>query len=215
MAIKAAGAPRATIDGMGIGRPCTGKALGPSRGAAVVLASLLLGCAQLLPTSQSEVRSPWRSFEEARQAIESIAPEHTRAADLRKLGIDPYSSPNVQLLTYSDIALRFPVNVGNDHLDKGLRDCLAAGKACTGYFVNVRDVKRDRVGGFWQDTLGFKRTVEVTGWSFNALVLLVEDRVVYTLYGGQPSLREFEVTRQPLGPAQNFGESLPLGNLVR
>ena len=79
----------------------------------------------------------------------------------------------------------------------------------------MRDVKRDRIGNFWSDTLGFKRVVEVTGWSFNSLVLLVGDRVVYTLYGGQPNLREQEVTRQPLGPAQNFGDSLPLGNLVR
>ena len=38
---------------------------------------------------------------------------------------------------------------------------------------------------------------------------------VYTLYGGQPSVQEQEVSRQPLGPAQDFGESLPLGSLVR
>lgn len=178
-------------------------------------AALLGGCANLLPTAQTQVRSPWRSFEEARIAIESITPERTRAPELVRLGIDPYTSPNVQLLTYSDIALRFPINVASGHLDKGLRDCLEAGKTCTGYYVNVREVRRDRIGGFWEDTLGFKRTVEVTGWSFNALVLLIEDRVVYTLYGGQPNLHEVEVTRQPLGPAQNFGDSLPFGSLVR
>ena len=183
--------------------------------AIVVAAAGLSGCAHLLPTSLVEVRSPWSSFEQARDAIEGIAPDHTSAADLRRLGIDPYVSPNVQLLTYSDIALRFPVGTNLAVLDDGLRRCLAAGKACTGYFVNVREVKRDRVGGFWQDTFGFKRVVEVSGWSFNALVLLVGDRVVYTLYGGQPRLQEQEVTRQPLGPAQNFGESLPLGSLVK
>jgi hypothetical protein len=105
--------------------------------------------------------------------------------------------------------------MAHDRLDAGLRQCLEAGKACTGYSINVRDVKRDRVGGFWKDTLGFKRVVDVSGWTFNALVLLVGDQVVYTLYGGQPNLREQEITRQPLGPVQNFGESLPLGNLAR
>jgi hypothetical protein len=192
--------------------------MSPLRAAGLAMlasAALLDGCAHLLPTAETQVRSPWRSFEEARIAIESITPELTRAPELVRLGIDPYTSPNVQLLTYSDITLRFPINLASNHLDKGLRDCLEAGKSCTGYYVNVRDVKRDRTGGFWQDTLGFKRTVEVTGWSFNALVLLVDDRVVYTLYGGQPSLHELEVTRQPLGPAQNFGDSLPLGNLAR
>jgi hypothetical protein len=121
----------------------------------------------------------------------------------------------VQLLTYSDIALRFPINIPYERIDQGLRECLTAGKTCTGYYLNVRDVKRDRVGGFWQDQMKFERVVEVSGWSFNALVLLVNDRVVYTLYGGQPNLSEQEVTRQPLGPVQNFGESLPLGNLIR
>lgn len=179
----------------------------------IACALLLSGCTSLLPMSRTEVRSPWRSFAEARDAIESIEPERTTAADLRRMGIDPYVSPNVQLLTYSDITLRFPVNVADSRLDRGLRDCLAAGKACVGYYFNVREVKRDRVGGFWADTLRFRRVVEISGWSFNALVLLVGDRVVYTLYGGQPSLQEQEVARQPLGPLQDFGDSL--GGLLR
>ena len=182
---------------------------------ALCAAVLAAGCAELLPKSRSEVSSGWHSFDEARAAIEGIVPGQTTAAGLRALGIDPYASPNVQLLTFSDIALRFPLNIPAERLDQGLRQCFEAGKACTGYSIGVREVKRDRVGGFWQDTLGFKRVVDVSGWSFNALVLMVDERVVYTLYGGQPNLREQEVTRQPLGPAQNFGESLPLGNLVK
>lgn len=185
--------------------------------AALLLAGAALagGCSTLLPTSHAEIQSPWRSFEEAKSAIDSLSPGLSRTGDLRALGIDPYTSPNVQILTFSDIALRFPVSIGNNHLDKGLRDCLEAGKECTGYYLNVREVKRDRIGGFWADTLGFKRVVEVTGWSFNALLLIVDDRVVYTLYGGQPNVHEQEVSRQPLGPVQDFGESLPLGNLLR
>ena len=175
----------------------------------------LAGCATLLPTSQSEVTSPWRSFDEARAAIERIDPERSTSADLRAAGIDPYTSPNVQLLSYSDILLRFPNTASGSSPDPGLRECLQAGKACTGYSVSARDVKRDHTGPFWLDALGFKRVVETTGWQFNALVLMVGDRVVYTLYGGQPQLREQEVTRQPLGPIQNAGESMPLGNLVR
>ena len=185
--------------------------------AALLLACAALagGCSTLLPNSRAEIRSPWHSFEQAKAAVESLQPGVSRTSELRALGIDPYTSPNVQILTFSDIALRFPVNLPPDLLDRGLRDCLEAGKGCTGYYLNVREVKRDRVGGFWSDTLGFKRVVEVTGWSFNALLLIVDDRVVYTLHGGQPSVHEQEVSRQPLGPAQDIGDALPLGSLVR
>ena len=177
-------------------------------------AALAGGCSELLPKSQAEVRSEWNSFDEARTAIERIVPGRSTSADLKAAGIDPYASANVQVLTFSDIALRFPLNTlpaGAE--DAGLRECFAAGRGCTGYSIAVREVKRDRVGPFWQDALGFRRVTDVSGWSFNALVLLVDDRVVYTLYGGQPNLREQEVTRQPLGPVQNFGESV--GNLVK
>jgi hypothetical protein len=177
----------------------------------------LAGCAALLPASESAVRSPWRTFDEARTAIERIDSERTTLAELRSAGIDPYASPNIQLLSYSDILLRFPLggNAASGRLDRGLRECLEVGKACTGYSINVREVKRDHTGPFWLDALGFKRVVETTGWQFNALILMVGDRVVYTLYSGQPRLHEHEVTRHPLGPLQNFGESIPVGNLGR
>lgn len=129
--------------------------------------------------------------------------------------MDPYISPNVTLLSFSDVLLRFP-NAGNfEQLDAGLRQCLRAGKSCTGYAIAAKDTKRDRVGDFWLDAFAFKRVVSVHGWSFNALVLLVDDRVVYTLYGGQPLVREQEVTRQPLGPVQNLGTALSLGQISK
>lgn len=183
------------------------------RGVLLAAAGLLAACTSLLPRSQTEVRSAWKSFDEAHDAIERIVPGTSTMADLKVAGIDPYASANVQLLTFSDIALRFPINLPHGEGDTGLRQCFDAGRACVGYSINVREVKRDRVGPFWQDALGFRRVVDVSGWSFNALVLVVGDRVVYTLQGGQPNLREQEVTRQPLGPVQNFGESL--GNLVK
>ena len=177
--------------------------------AQVAVALAIAGCASLLPVAKSEVKSPWKSFDEAKLAIERIVPERTTAADLKASGIDPYTSPNVQLLSYSDVLLRFPANglLAQGTLDGGLRECLASGKSCTGYSIIVRDVKRERVGDFWKDSLGFRREVEITGWTFNALILLVGDRVVYTLYGGQPMLSEQELTRNPLGPIQDWAEA--------
>lgn len=178
-------------------------------------ALLAAGCAELLPKSRSDGRNAWASFGEARAAIERLQPGRSTVSDLRAIGLDPDTASNVQVLTFSDIALRFPLNLPPERLDAGLRECLQAGKACTGYSIALRDVKRDRTGEFWKDTLGFERVVDVTGWSFNALVLVVGDKVVYTLHGGQPNVREREVTRRPLGPVQDFGESLPIGGLFK
>ena len=185
---------------------------------ATLIATLAVaGCASLLPTAEVQVSSPWHSFAEAKAAIERIEPNRTSTADLRAAGIDPYESTNVQLLSYSDILLRFPMgaNFANGPVDRGLHECLGAGKSCTGYSISVREMRHDRTGSFWQDALGFKRVIDTTGWQFNALILLVGDRVVYTLYSGQPQVREHEVSRHPLGPIQNIGDAVSVGNLTR
>jgi hypothetical protein len=183
-----------------------------SRALACLAAGLLAaGCAQLLPRARAEVESPWKTFDDARAAVERIEPYRTTAAQLKALGIDPYATANVQLLTYSDIVLRFPISATfpMEKLDRGLRECLEAGKECTGYAVAVHETKRDRVGNFWADALNFHRVTDITGWSFNALVLVVGGRAVYVTWGGQPMIREQEMTRQPLGPLQGWGEALP------
>ena len=176
-----------------------------------VAAGLLAGCADLLPKARSDLTGKWGSYDQARIAIERIVPYRTTLGDLRAEGIDPYTSANVQVLTYSDIVLRFPVggSIAPERLDRGLRECLESGKACSGYSIAVHDIKRERIGDFWLDALNFRRIVEVSGWSFNALILAVDDRVVYTLHGGQPVVHEYETTKQPLGPLQGWGDMLP------
>src|SRR5512137_560683 len=71
---------------------------------------VLGGCAELLPKSRVEVQNPWHSYEQAREAIERIIPYQTTKADLKTQGIDPFVTPNVQLLNYSEIVLRFPLS---------------------------------------------------------------------------------------------------------
>ncbi len=184
--------------------------------AACIAVIALTGCVALLPTEATEVSSPWQSFDEAKAAVTRIVPFETTRADLLAAKIDPYQTPNIALLTYSDIILRFPLggSVPQEKLDRGLRECLNAGQACSGYAISVRDMKRDRTANFWLDSLHFYRRVDVSGWSFNAIILLVDDRVVYMLYGGHPMIREREETRQPLGPVQNWGDAVP-GIVVR
>jgi hypothetical protein len=177
------------------------------------LAALLLfsGCSSLLPRSQSEARGTWTTFDEARAAMEKIRPKETTRAELNAAGIDPYKTPNITILTYSDILLRFPVTAAltMEQLDEGLQHCFKAGTKCDGYLVQAREAKRRRTGNFWLDSLNFDRPAETKGWSFNALIVLVDDVVVYTLYGGQPVLTEHERERNPLGPLQSWGSAVP------
>jgi hypothetical protein len=172
---------------------------------------LLAACSDLLPKNRTEVESRWHSYDEAHAMIERIVPYRTTLADLREMGIDPYANANVQVLTYSDIVLRFPLpgTLPMERLDPGLRECLEAGKRCQGFTVSVREIDRNRVGNFWLDILRFKRVTDTTGWTFSAVILAVNERVVYEIHGGQPVVRETEVSKQPLGPLQGFGDRVP------
>jgi len=174
--------------------------------AAACAAALLTACAshELLPHSHIQVEATWSSFEEAKAFVDALEPHRTTAADLRAKGLDPYANPNVELLHYSDILRRFPLSGPLTRLDPGLRECLEAGKACTGYAIDVKKADRERVGPFLLDLLSFRRETRSTGWTFNAILLLVNDEVVYSLYGGKPSILEMEKVIEPLGPLQDW-----------
>ena len=168
----------------------------------------LVGCAGLLPSGRTATQESWTDYASARSAIERIVPFRSKRAELAASGIDPYKTPTVSILNYSDIVQRFAVSgvIRREELDAGILECLQAGKACTGYAIQIRSTTRKRTGGFWMDVFNFRRETDITGWTFNALILMVDDLVVYTLHGGQPKIHEKEVTRNPLGPLQ---ESLP------
>jgi len=75
----------------------------------------------------------------------------------------------------------------------------------------VSQVTTHRVGNFWQfwlDMLNFRRRTVTTGWSFNALIIFVDDLAVFALAGGQPNINTEQFTRNPLGPLQGIGEAL-------
>jgi len=174
-------------------------------------AALLAGCQALLPETAQRTVVGWADFEAAQRVVESFVPYKTTKAEIAAQGIDPYVNPAVSLLSFSDILQRFAASsaMRPEDFDPGIRACLSAGKRCTGYAIHAQRTKRDRVGNFWLDSLNFKREIDTRGWNFTALVILVDDIVVYTLYGGQPNIRNYEVTRNPLGPLQSWGDQVP------
>ena len=176
-----------------------------------VLATALLaaGCSNMLPKSQSP--SPtFQSFDDARQAIESLVPQKSDLASLSEMGLTPAKQPNTLILTHADVVRRV-VNgsvLGKEDLDPGIVTCINARDACRGWELNVARISKARTGNFFADFANFKRRTETSGWRFNALILLVNDVVVYRGWGGQPAINEVEVNTNPLGPLQDMGQSV-------
>lgn len=173
----------------------------------VLSAWMVAACSNMLPRSQTEVQANWSSFEEAKSAIEGIEAHRTTGAQVRASGFDPFTNPNVELLNYSDILRRFPLAGSIARIDPGLRECMEAGKTCVGYSIELHKTHRERVGPFLPDLLSFRRETKITGWSFSGVILLVDDHVVYSLYGGKPAISEMEKTFEPLGPLQDWNGS--------
>ena len=174
-----------------------------------LLVVMAAGCSHMLPRSVSE--SPtFQTFDEARLAIESLVPGKSNLATLTSLGIDPIKQPNTLILTHSDVVRRV-VNgsiLSKNELDSGIVTCLEARDACRGWELNTSNISKERTGNFFADFANFKRRTETTGWRFNALILLVNDVVVYRAWGGQPVLNEVEVKTNPLGPLQDMGPGI-------
>ncbi len=162
----------------------------------------------MLPQSQNE-SSSFNTFDEARAAIDGLRPMQSNLATLTALGIDPAKYPNTTLLTHADVVRRFvPGSVLNKQdLDAGIVSCLEARDACRGMDVVAARISKRRTGNFFADFFNFSRRTDTTGWRFNAVILLVDDVVVYRTWGGQPLLNESEVHTNPLGPLQDVGPS--------
>ena len=173
----------------------------------LLLTAVVLGaCSSLLPRGRSE-SSPFKDFEQARIAIDCLVPMSSTAANLASLGIGPVHQPNTVILTQADVVRRFVPSalLRREDLDRGVLACLEARDACRGWEITAVRINKARTGNFLSDFTNFSRRSETTGWRFNALILLVNDVVVYRAWGGQPSINEVEITTNPLGPLQDIG----------
>ena len=176
----------------------------------LVSAFILAGCSSMLPEKQQVMDSPWKTFQEAKSTYDKIVPNESVSADLDELGIDPYSTPNVRILSYLDLIGRFLPNnsVRQEDLDKDVRACIAALSECTGYEFSPSQKHSKRVGWVLADVFNFSRTTLKTGWSFSALIVLNKDKVIYKVWNGIPVKREKLTAETPLGPFHNSGDFL-------
>lgn len=184
-----------------------------ARGLALVGGLLLSACSTLLPSSRSGTVSDWQRYDDAVAALAALPPYTTTRQDLHAQGLDPARNAAVTVLHFADVLQRFAAAtlIQPKDVDRGIRDCLQAGRRCSGYAIAVEKLHRQRVGSFWLDSLNFRRETVTTGWRVQALLVFVDDALVYQLIGGQPTLHDRELRRNPLGPLQGWGDqSIPL-----
>jgi len=172
---------------------------------ALPLVLLTSACSSLLPKGHTNTSS-FESFEEARAAIEKLVPMKSNRQSLEEGGFNLSKNPN-NILTHADVVRRFLPGavLTREDLDPGILACVQARDACRGLEIIGAKIDRVRKGNFFADFFNFKRRTETTGWRFNAVVLFVNDLVVYRMWGGQPAVNEVEITNNPLGPFQDIG----------
>lgn len=170
------------------------------------LALALAGCS-VLPSSGEVTNSPWTSFADAKAAYERIEPNRTTLLDLRDLNFDPYTAPNITILSYLDIIRQFMPNnsIGTEDLDPSVRECIQARASCSGYQIALSETHNQRVGNVFLDLLNFKRRTLRTGWNFSATVLFNGEKVIYKIWRGQPNITIEHQNENPLGPLQDPG----------
>ena len=171
---------------------------------------LLSGCSSLLPSGDSVVVSQWQSFDQAMSAYQAIEPFQTEHEQLAELGFSPDSGPNVRIIRHGEIIERL-IAVPTRHyqsLPSGLQQCLEQMEACYGHQVKVRVTHDRRYGNVLADLFNFRRKIETRGWEFQALIVLIDRRVVYKTWSGTPEIQEYQEVNSPLGPLQSIGPAV-------
>jgi hypothetical protein len=171
---------------------------------------LLVGCNNLLPHSNQDVKTPWRSYTEALAIFDKIVPGKTSLEELKKLGFDPAQITNLSILNHADLLRRLAGSGSFDisMLDPALRACIPSQSTCFAYEIEQTSTDKKRVGNFWLDFLNFDKQTDITGWQFDAIIVLDNSLVIYKQWSGKPSIHQFERERNPLGPLQGWGPSL-------
>ncbi|MGZ5194975.1 MAG: hypothetical protein ACXWJM_07190 [Ramlibacter sp.] len=175
----------------------------------LVMACALAACTSMLPRGRTDTPAGFENFEQAQTAVSRIAALKTPVSELKSLGFDLQAGTNVTLIPYPDIVGRLAPNssVPLDKLDAGIRMCIEVQAACRGYLFHFERQDRKREGGFWMDFLNVRRTTYVTGWWFDALIVVSDGTVLFRNYAGQASTDRVERQFNPLGPFQPAGES--------
>ena len=164
------------------------------------------GCKSLFSSSGQRARTPWQTFDEAQTAFDKVVPHQTTVSELRSMGFDPHSTPNIKILTYLDLIQRFIPNasINIKDLQPDVRACIESKDCCHAYEMEIDMTDNKRYGNLALDVFGFNRKTKTTGWRFKALLIVKDDVVAYKLRSGEPNVDRMEKKVKPLGPLQEL-----------
>ena len=180
----------------------------------VVVLVILTGCNTLLPSGVESDTGSWSTYESAERTFSKITPNKTTTQDLKDIGIDFKTTPNLKKLTYLDVMNKFNLDgsvFNNIKLPPGVQDALNKHEKCIGYELTLNSHSSKRIGGFWKDTLGFEQITTTHGWEFKGLIIIVDHTVVYVLHSGSPKMNKTSSEKQPLGPFQKLDGGTIIG----
>jgi len=173
----------------------------------ISLLLILVGCSSssYLPSASETIKSPWDNFNEVKTAFDKISPHQTDSIELKKLGFDPFITPNIELINYLDITQRFMPNqsIKLENLDIALQECLNDREHCHAYEVDLHKTNKDRYGNVILDLFNFRRKTKFTGWEFKAIIVMQNNLVTYKVWSGKPNIDRNEDSKNPLGPLQH------------
>ncbi|MDD2733572.1 MAG: hypothetical protein PHF56_06490 [Desulfuromonadaceae bacterium] len=162
------------------------------------------GCVALLPHSTTVTNSPWKSYKDVVDAYNKVTPSKSTVHDIKKLGFNIYSTSNLKILSFVDIAVATST-LKRDDLGAGIDFCLKVREQCTGYIFEPQVVNSHRYGNFWLDTFNFKKKTRESGWRIRASFLIVDSVVVEKFWYGEPLISLDKEVVNPLGPLQELG----------
>ena len=176
--------------------------------AVIGLLIISVGCnsARWLPSKTVNTQGQWTSYQQVETLVKGIKRGHT-LADVKELGLDIDKTPNIKSLTHLDIAKRFGLIGMRDQIvtvPAGVKKLMEAAEKGRGYELNVQSTYSRRVGSFCADFFQFRKKTHTTGWDFTVLLIVVDDKVEYVLYKGNPNIDKLEKEKNPLGPFQKI-----------
>lgn len=163
----------------------------------------------MLPAARQDISNPWKDFADAKAAYDKIVPYRSDLEAVRNLGFSSQTA-NVQLLNEAQVVnavLPSPLK-DKTTIPNGIKDCMQRQDDCTGYLMEPSHITQTRVGNFLLDFLNFKRNTVTSGWKFSALVVVIDQVVVYKQWSGEPRIESVDLRINPLGPLQSMGETL-------
>lgn len=139
----------------------------------LVIPFLFVGCASMLPKSQTITDVHGRGYVSIKGNYLALKEGETKRVEAEKLGFDYRHHPNAKQIDYFEVRKLFlgdqlAANVAD--LPAGIQECLRAQALCVGQIFSAGDEHSDHVGNFWKDKLGFEEVIQKTRWFFSVQI---------------------------------------------